>query len=391
MQDSIWFRTLDEGEREPFERCDELPRTAEIVIVGAGMVGLAAAYYLVRCGLRDICVVERGSVLGEASGANAGGLWFAHESVELGAIAALNRESSRLYGELAGEYSFGLERSGMLELLDSDEEVEEAAARAERLRTAGFRVESMDARTVSSVEPSLGIKTSGALYYPDEGHLHPAKLASVLLRSLHESGVRICTSVEVDDVRRELVTSRGSIDAKTVIIAAGAWTPLLTRVLGWEPPIRPVRGTLLAVGPAKKTLHHTISAKSFYYWQLASGHVAGGGTLDDVGFRRGVDPDTTAKIREEMNQLLPALSELPTECAWSGFRPYCEDMKPVIGAVPGRANMYVAAGHFRKGIMQSTGTGKMLADMITRGTTDLPAEAFRPDRFACSPAANSPQ
>lgn len=60
MQDSIWFRTLDEGEREPFERCDELPRTAEIVIVGAGMVGLAAAYYLVRCGLRDICVVERG-------------------------------------------------------------------------------------------------------------------------------------------------------------------------------------------------------------------------------------------------------------------------------------------------------------------------------------------
>jgi len=73
MLDSIWFRTLDEGERKAFERTDELPRSSEVVIVGAGMVGLATAHYLTQAGRNDICIVERGTPLGEASGANAGG------------------------------------------------------------------------------------------------------------------------------------------------------------------------------------------------------------------------------------------------------------------------------------------------------------------------------
>ena len=87
MQDSIWFRTLSEDERKPFERSDELPRSSEVVIIGAGMVGLATAHYLAQAGLKDVCIVDRGTALGEASGANAGGLWFAQESIEPGPVA----------------------------------------------------------------------------------------------------------------------------------------------------------------------------------------------------------------------------------------------------------------------------------------------------------------
>lgn len=381
MQDSIWFRTLDEGEREPFERTDELPDSCEVVIVGAGMVGLATAYYLTQAGLNDICIVERGTPLCEASGANAGGLWFAQESIEPGPVAELNKTASDLYDQLGEEFVFELRRPGMLELLYSEEDMEKAPARVERLHAAGFRAEHVDRDQMHALEPFLGTTAVGALHYPDEGHLHPAKLASALLRALRAEGVRVCTGVEVDDVSAGVVTSQGSIDPKTTIVTAGSWTPMLTRMLGWEPVIRPIRGTLLAVGPLEKTLNHTITAKEFYFTQFGTGHIVGGGSLDDVGFRRGVDPDTTTRIRAEMTELIPATAEIPTFCAWSGFRPYCEGMKPVIGPVPGQERMFVAAGHYRKGIMQSPATGKIIADLVTTNETDLPIDAFAPDRF----------
>ncbi|MDA1313904.1 MAG: FAD-dependent oxidoreductase [Acidobacteria bacterium] len=386
MQDSIWFRTLTDDERKPFERTDELPRSSEVVIVGAGMVGLATAYYLAQAGLKDICIVDRGTALGEASGANAGGLWFAQESIEPGPVAELNKVASQLYDRLGEEFAFDLRRPGMLELLYSQDDIEKAPSRVERVRAAGFRAEQLDRDQMRALEPTLGAAADAALHYPDEGHLHPAKLASALIQSLRGRGVRVCSGVEVDDISAGVVTSQGPIATQTIIVTAGSWTPLLTRTLGWEPPIRPIRGTLLAVGPLEKMLTHTITARQFYFTQLASGYIVGGGSLDDVGFRRGVDPNTTARIRAEMTELIPATSELATFCAWSGFRPYCDGMKPVIGKVPGRERMFVAAGHYRKGIMQSPVTGKIVADLVTKGSTELPADAFRPDRFPLAPA-----
>ena len=123
MQDSIWFRTLSNDQLQVFQTSDELPSTAEVVIVGAGMIGILTAYFLVKAGVSGICIVDRGSALGEASGANAGGLWFAQQSLERGPIATLAAASSRLYDELGAEFSFGFERGGMLELLDDRVEV----------------------------------------------------------------------------------------------------------------------------------------------------------------------------------------------------------------------------------------------------------------------------
>ena len=103
--------------------------------------------------------------------------------------------------------------------------------------------------------------------------------------------------------------------------------------------------------------------------------------MDDVGFEQGVDSATVASIRDELGSLLPAAAEQPLSCAWSGFRPYCEDLKPIVGAVPGHENTFVAAGHFKKGVMMSPVTGKILADLITSGETELPIEPLSPARF----------
>jgi glycine oxidase len=380
MHDSIWFQTLDAADRDILRVSDPLPKSAGVVIVGSGLIGLATAYYLTEAGVEDICVIDRGPALGEASGANAGGLWFAQQSPELGPVSSLSKAGSRLYDELASRFSFDLQRCGALELLFEDS----AAGADDQVNAicgAGFRVEMLSGKEVRSLEPGLGVTPAGALFYPDEGHLHPAKLGAAWVHHLRAKGVRLCLDCAVERLLPKVETPRGSIEADARVIASGAWTPLVTRTLGWEPPIRPMRGTLLALESMPQTLHHTLVGEQFYFWQLAAGPLAGGGTVDDVGFQQGVDAAATTSIRAEMDRLIPAAATWPTACAWSGFRPYCEDLKPVIGRVPECDGVYVAAGHFKKGVMMAPVTGKIVADLVTTGSTSLNIGPLDPGRF----------
>ena len=380
MHDSIWFQTISPADREALCASDAVPRSADVVIVGSGLIGLATAYYLTEAGLNDICLIDRGPALGEASGANAGGLWFAQQSAELGPASALSKASSSLYDELAARFPFDLDRCGLLQLLFEDPAAE-GNVQLDAIREAGFRAEKVGGKEARSLEPGLGLTPAGAVFYPDEGHLHPAKLGAAWARHLRSRGVRLCLDCEVGQLRPRVETSQGSLEAKVLVIASGAWTPLVTRTLGWSPPIKPMRGTLLALGTMPKTLHHTLAGDEFYFWQLAAGPLAGGGSVDDVGFRQGVEEATTAAIRAEMNRLIPAAAAAPTACAWSGFRPYCEDLKPVIGRVPGYDDVFVAAGHFKKGVMMAPVTGRILADLIAKGATEFGIEPLDPGRF----------
>ena len=382
MQDSIWFSTLPSDLCDVLQDSDELPALADVVIVGSGMVGISTAYYLTQTGVRDICLVDRGTALGEASGANAGGLWFAQQSSELGSISVLAQASSQLYQELSQVFEFDFTTTGLLQLLTSVEQADQAESQAQAVRDSGFRAELVSGKQACLIEPGLAITPEAALFYPDEAHVNPARLAAALVGDLRRKGVRFCFNTEVKDLSDSVETNRGAISAGTTVIASGAWTPLVTQSLGWEPPIRPMRGTLLALEPLPRVLHHTLIGEKYYYWQLLGGQIVAGGSVDDVGFEQGVDEATIGSIRDELGTLLPAAAEQSLICAWSGFRPYCEDLKPVLGAVPARENTYVAAGHFKKGIMMSPVTGKILADLITSGETDLPIEPLSPARFS---------
>ena len=381
MLDSIWFRTLSSELSDLLRNSDDLPERADVVIVGSGMIGISTAYYLTEAGVKNICLVDRGTALGEASGANAGGLWFAHQSPEFGSISVLAKASSQLYDELSQVLEFDYTKAGLLELLTSAEQTDQAANRVRAVHEAGFRAELVSGKHARSIEPGLALTPEAAIFYPDEAHVHPARLAAALAGDLRRKGVRFCFNTEVKQLNHSLETSRGAISAGNTVIACGAWTPFVTQTLGWKPPIRPIRGTLLALEPLPPVLHHSLIGEKFYYWQLPGGHIVAGGSVDDVGFQQGVDAATVASIRDELATLLPAAAEQPLTCAWSGFRPYCEDLKPVVGAVPASENTYVAAGHFKKGIMMSPVTGKILADLITSGKTELPIEPLNPARF----------
>ena len=180
MQDSIWFHTLPSELRDVLQTSDELPGRAEVVIVGSGMIGISTAYYLTEAGVQDICLVDRGTALGEASGANAGGLWFAQQSSEPGSLSVLAKASSHLYDELSQVFEFDFTTTGLLELLNNAEQAGQGESRAQAVRDSGFRAELVSGKQARSIEPGLALTPEAALFYPDEAHVHPTRLAACL-------------------------------------------------------------------------------------------------------------------------------------------------------------------------------------------------------------------
>ncbi len=365
-----------------------MPETADVVVVGAGLVGLCAALSLRRRGVGRIVIVDRTSVCGEATGASAGGLWPGHECLTL-ASPDIARRAHDLHVRLREEFACDYVPSGLLLLLD-ERESSAGIERVERTRRAGFEAELLSGRQLSECEPRLG-RVGAAVHFPGDGSIHPLKLAAAMAQWLRRNGVRICLREEVhqlESARPTVSTSGGRTSAGSIVVAAGAWTPMLTKLLGWAPPIRPIRGTLLATeAQARGTLRSVVVGRRFYYWQLACGPLAGGGSEEDVGFLEGVSDAVACDIRREFGELFPALRDLRFTSRWSGFRPHCEDMQPVIGRVPGQASVYVSAGHFRKGILLAPLSGELLAEEMLEGRLWDPAEAFRSDRF--SPAARA--
>ncbi|MBI1356120.1 MAG: FAD-dependent oxidoreductase [Acidobacteria bacterium] len=381
MQDSVWFRTLSAEQTQALAASDEPPARAEVVIVGAGLIGLSTAFYLTEAGLRDIVILDRKGPLGEASGANAGGLWYGHESPGAGPLEGLAKLSSRLYQDWAERFPCDLTRRGVLDLLYDDADLERGRSAVEAMVRAGYQGDLLTPEEVRREEPELAVEAA-AVRTAGDGQLHPAKLAAGLTAELRRRGVRLCGGQDVRTIGATVATDKARIAAGATVLAAGAWTPLLTAALGWEPPIRPMRGTLLALPAGPRRLRHTVMARRYYYWQLEDGPVAGGGSEDDVRFERGVDPATVETIRRELNAHFPSLASEATACAWSGFRPFCADLRPLIGPAPDQQNLFVAAGHFRKGVSLAPATGKALADVMLHGRCqEADLTAVSPARF----------
>ncbi len=358
-----------------------MPQTADIVLVGAGLVGLCTALSLLRRGVSGIAVVDRTSISGESTGASAGGLWPGHECLAFASpdIAVRARDA---HARLRREFNCDFMPSGLLALVEEGE-LACARERVRCTRAAGFDAELLAGRALADREPLLRHRGE-AVHFPGDGSIHPLKLAAGIASCLRRNGVRICLNEEVrlvDAAGPAIATAAGRISAGTVVVAAGAWTPLLTKLLGWSPPIRPIRGTLLATEAQDAgTLRTVVVGRRYYYWQLACGPVAAGGSEEDVGFLEGVSDEVEADIQREHGGLFPALQDVKFTSRWSGFRPFCGDMCPVIGAVPGSRGVYVSAGHFRKGILLAPLSGELLASEILEGCCPTPA-AFRPSRF----------
>jgi len=225
--------------------------------------------------------------------------------------------------------------------------------------------------------------------------IRPPRHLEALRQSCQRRGVEITpaavTAIPVANGRIEgIATSAGLVQAGAYCLAAGAWSEALARPLGLQLQTRPIRGQIVLLSLPRQILARVVNLGLEYLVPRDDGHLLVGSTLEDVGF----DSKTQAAAVEQLvnfaHNLLGALPDARMEQAWAGLRPGSADGLPSLGRVPGIVNAFVAAGHFRAGLHQSTGTAVLLADLITGGEPAIDPSPFDPARVISADSDSHP-
>ncbi len=413
-------------------------KTPHTVVIGGGVIGGFSAWYLRQTG-RDVTLIDKGPFGKACSHGNCGyvspshviplahpgqiskglkgmlsrqtalriepkkilSLWpwllkFAMRCNERDMMQAglachpLLQSSAALYRELIESQNMQVEwnTDGLLFVYRDQHEFDAYGQTDEWLRKH-FQVsaEPLPGSKLTDLEPALKTGLAGAWLYNCDAHLRPDKLMSELRRLVDESGVRVIENCEMKSLKNSgtrvtaVETSGAEIEADEVLIATGSWTPLLKESLGVKLPIQPGKGYSITMARPK------ICPK--YPMILEECHVAI--TPFDNGYRVGstmefAGYDTTLN-RHRLNYLRSGAAEYlieptadPVEEEWYGWRPMTADGIPFIDRLPKFNNVWVAAGHSMLGISMGTGTGKLVAEMISGQKPHVDLNAYRIQR-----------
>ncbi|MEU4145715.1 NAD(P)/FAD-dependent oxidoreductase [Streptomyces parvulus] len=376
------------------------PLTCDVVVVGAGMVGAACALYAAREGL-DVIVVDRGHVAGGTTGAGEGNLLVSDKGP--GPELDLALHSARLWTALAGELGREVEyeAKGGVVVAATPEALAGLETFAAGQRAAGVEALSVPADRLRDLEPRLAPGLAGAVHYPQDAQVMPALAAAHLLRA---SGARLHAGRTVTGVLRGpggavrgVRTDRGDLHAPAVVNAAGPWGGEVAALAGVRLPVLPRRGHVLVTEPLPPRIRHKVYAADYVadvasdsaalqtspvVEGTAAGPVLIGASRERVGFDRSLSLPALRALAAGATRLFPFLARVRVLRAYAGFRPYLPDHLPAVGPDPGVPGLYHACGHEGAGIGLSTGTGHLIAALLSGGPPALDPTPFRPDRFA---------
>jgi glycine oxidase len=364
--------------------------TADVVIVGGGIIGCATAYYLARAGT-SVLVLERGRTGGGASHAAAGMLAPLCEAKQPGpfmdllvaALADYPRAVEDI--ESASGAATGYRKCGILRAaFTEDDEVRlDAAARLYPLAGLPFcRLAPEDARRE---EPALSPEVRSALLSPDEGQVNPRQVTQAFRRGAEACGARFrefaeVRSLTVRDRRvRGVEVGDGVEEAATVVVAAGAWSALLPGPC--RPPVHPVRGQIAALRSVPFPVRRVLYSFGGYVVPWPEGRLVLGATQEDAGFEARTTVEGIEKVLAGGRRLLPGLRLAEIDATWAGLRPGAPDGEPLLGPITGCENLWMATGHFRNGILLGPYTARLVAESILSGIPAAGLGAFSPQRF----------
>ncbi|PJJ70579.1 sarcosine oxidase subunit beta [Diaminobutyricimonas aerilata] len=377
-------------------------RSADVVIIGAGIMGAATACFAARAGL-SVAVVERGSIAAGTTSRCEGNLLVSDK--EVGPELELALYSQRIWREDLAEHAadWEFESKGGLVVAGSDASMASLTALTAHQRELGIRVEAVaGTAALREIEPYLNPESVGGAFYPDDAQVQPVLAAHHLLRLAREAGARVFTHTDVRAIRTRagraigVETTGGGIDAGAVINCAGAWSGDVAELAGLTLPVLPRRGFVLVTEPVPITVHHKVYAAE-YVGDVASsdaalqvspvvegtpsGTILMGASRERVGFDETFSNEAIARIARSGIALFPVLADVQLLRAYSGFRPYCPDHLPVIGEDARMPGLWHAAGHEGAGIGLSVGTAKVLVQALRGVTPDLDLAPFRPERL----------
>ncbi|HLI00802.1 MAG TPA: FAD-binding oxidoreductase [Acidimicrobiales bacterium] len=372
----------------------------DVIVVGAGITGAACAYWLARAGLR-VAVVERGTVASGTTGAGEGNILVSDKPP--GPELDLAVLSSRLWRELAPELGvIELEEKGGLVVATDPRQWNALEAFAASQRPAGVEAEAVPAERLGELEPLLAPGLAGGYLYRQDMQVQPMLAAAGLLARARALGAVVRLREEVTGLTGSgeavtgVLTGRGRLAAGVVVNAAGAWASEVAAWAGVEVPVRPRRGFVLVTEPLPLVIRHKVYTADYVanvaadtpgletstvVESTAAGTVLIGASRERVGWDPTPSLAAIGTLAAKAVWLVPALGSVRALRYYRGFRPYCPDHLPVIGADPRRPGLVHACGHEGAGIGLAAATGRLVAQAVTGEAPDLPLEPFRPDRF----------
>jgi len=351
--------------------------SADVVVIGGGVIGLTIARALALRGVRDVCLIERGNLGTEASWAAAGMLLPQVEADAQDEFFNLACQSRDLYPDFAAALreetgiDVELDTTGTLYLALTEHDYDEIEKRYEWQTRAGLSVERLSGTEARELEPCISESTLGALRFPKDIQVENRRLLSALANSVKKLGVDIATQTTVGSVMiegnrvRGVQTSRGPISCLMVVIAAGTWSSFIkTPPQSPIPGIEPVRGQMVCLEAKPQLTRHVIYSPRGYIVPRQDGRLLAGSTSENAGFAKCVTAGGIATILRNALEISPAISDLPVVDTWAGLRPRAAGGLPVLGPCGEIDGLFCATGHYRNGILLAPITGELISKAI---------------------------
>jgi D-amino-acid dehydrogenase len=413
-----------------------------VVIIGGGIVGLSAAYYLKNSGHR-VTVLDKEDFLDNCSYGNAGyvcpshfiplatpgivkqglrwmlnskspfyvqpslnpalidwGLKFiksatpekvAAAAIPLRDIALLSQREYQSWTSDAG-LPFSYEHKGLLEIFQTEEKAEHAHHTVKKGVELGLDVVLLNQQELRAMEPQTTIHALGAIYFKGDAHLYPNLLMKNLIGHLKNTGVQLLMHQQVIDFEKDasgnikkIMTTTSSFEADEIVLATGSWSRALALQLGIRLPLMPGRGYSVTLEDSPYKINHpaVLMEGRVALTPMDGNKIRFGGTMEITSTHTPPRYKRVQGILESVKRYFPEFDiPMPSpEKIWFGFRPCSADGLPYIGRSKKCGNLVVATGHAMIGLSLGAGTGKLVSEIINDEKTSMDLSAFAVERF----------
>lgn len=374
--------------------------TADIIIIGGGVNGLACAYDLAKTGMKKIVVLEKGYLGVGATGRCGAGVrqqWGMEENI------ILARESVRIFEKLPEELGFNVffRQGGYLVMIFDENEYDLVARSIPIQNKLDVPSRLLDPKEIAEVAPGINLDgVLGAAFCPTDGVCYPYAVLWGYGEAARRLGVDIRTHTEVtgidilDDKSYSVKTKSGSYNAPRILNVAGARTRDIAALLGIDIPTKPYRHEIAVTDALKPFLNPVVISpkKGFYFSQSLRGEIVGGigDENEPSSHSTNSSVDFLFRYASALREVFPALGKVRIIRQWAGLYDMSPDARPIMGTVDGFDGYYHACGFSGHGFMLSPITAKLLTELITTGTTSIPIDTLDLKRFAGGPLTKDP-
>lgn len=366
----------------------------DVIVIGGGLMGTSAAFFLARRGL-GVTLVERNRV---GTGATVASFGNIRRTGRYLPQLPLAHRSRALWGEAEKLLGRDVEfrKTGHIRLVFEEDALTDMRKFAADARPWGFELEEMGSKDIHARFPGLGPTAIGASWSSEDGCANPRLICPAFAAAAAGLGAEVLENTEVLEIAPtaagfRLKTSRGPLAAEVVLNTAGAWGARIAARFGEEVPLTP-KGPQMGV---TEPLPHRIlpvvgvwtrDASDGYFRQVERGNIVFGGGAGrvDVDLDPGHAKYDPARLPIQLRgllRMLPALADVAVIRTWSGCEGYVRDMLPVMGASATTPGLFHAFGFCGHGFQLGPGVGDVMAELIATGATQTPLQDFRIDRF----------